>query len=331
MLSLRYLLTSGLLLRTGKAFTPGLPPGLFRRTAVSVPTSSSFLLSAMEEAAAAAAAEEIVVPDSIAEPVFPAFVTIHPDADAVGQMVRTAVRQAAQDAIAERGHFCLALPDDRSIMKLLVGLGGDDDDDWTYKTSVVFVNFKEVDWDDGVKATHHRAQELFFNKWTGASALILDSTQDGADGAAARYQARLQIMPENELPRAIPSKLPVFDMVLMGVGDDGHIGSLHPHRPELYVGKDGPWVLPVVYDKKPSSITLSFPVMTAARSLVVAACGVSDKDPAGKAESMRRAIAEPNAGVEEFPAVGLRLKAKWILDQAAASKLGDDYKECNVD
>ena len=69
------------------------------------------------------------------------------------------------------------------------------------------------------------------------------------------------------------------------------------------------------------------PVMTAAKQVVVAACGVSEKYPAGKSDGMRWAIADPTETISSFPAVGLSSVATWILDEAAASKLGESYKK----
>ena len=40
---------------------------------------------------------------------------------------------------------------------------------------------------------------------------------------------------------------------------------------------------------------------------------------------MRRAIADETETIQSFPAVGLRCCALWVMDEAAASKLGDKY------
>lgn len=77
--------------------------------------------------------------------------------------------------------------------------------------------------------------------------------------------------------------------------------------------------------KAPPSITLSLPVMANAKKVIVAACGVSDKYPEGKSAGMRRAVAADDETLQTFPAVGLRSRATWIMDKAAASKLGDTY------
>ena len=150
----------------------------------------------------------------------------------------------------------------------------------------------------------------------------MDGTDNG-EKEASSYEQKLKALSEDILPRDSDG-LPIFDLALIGVGDDGHVGSLYPNRDEVLVGKDGPWVLPVAM-KSPPSITLSLPVMANAKKVVIAACGVSDKYPQGKSEGMRRAIVAEEETLETFPAVGLRSVATWVMDEAAASKLGDEY------
>jgi 6-phosphogluconolactonase len=249
------------------------------------------------------------------------------DAKAVGDAVRNLVKDAAVEAIAARGHFALAIPGG-SILKMLVGddilkTNGVDDDDWTAKTTLAYVNHKCVAIDDADLATHAKACKLFLNKWKGVNAIVMDGTDNG-DQEAVNYQAKMEALSQKVLPRDSVTGLPVFDLALIGVGDDGHVGSLYPGREEVLVGADGPWVLPVAM-KSPPSITLSLPVMAAAKTVVVAACGVSDKYPQGKSAGMLRAVADPTETIQTFPAVGLRSVATWIMDEAAASKLGDAY------
>ena len=78
----------------------------------------------------------------------------------------------------------------------------------------------------------------------------------------------------------------------------------------------------------PGSITLSLPVMAAAKTVLIAACGVSDKYPKGKSAAMTKAIESEAETPATFPAVGLRDVATWVLDAAAGSELGFDYADC---
>lgn len=235
------------------------------------------------------------------------------DADAVGSKIRDVVETAAKEAIASRGHFYLAIPGG-SILKMLVGSSGE----WTKSTTIAYVNHKCVSMDDEQLATHAKAMNLFMKDWEGCNPIIMDGTANGPAEADA-YTSKLESL---NMPLTKDGGLPLFDLALIGVGDDGHIGSLYPNREEVMESKR--WVLSVEM-KDPPSISLSLPVMQNARQVVVAACGVSDKYPQGKSEGMARAIVNPDETLQTFPAVGLREAATWVMDEAAASKLGDDY------
>ena len=248
-------------------------------------------------------------------------VVVLEDATAVASRIREITAGAAKQAIAERGYFALAIPGG-SILKMLAGddiLG-----DWTLKTTICYVNHKCVEMDDAELATHAKAMKIFLNKWEGCNTIIMDGTDKGEEEAKL-YEQKMKALDENVLPRNSKG-LPVFDLALIGVGDDGHIGSLYPGRDEVLVGDNGPWVLSVNM-KSPPSITLSLPVMANAKQVVVAACGVSDKYPQGKSAGMKRAVVTEDETVQTFPAVGLRRVATWIIDKAAASKLGDEYNK----
>jgi 6-phosphogluconolactonase len=55
--------------------------------------------------------------------------------------------------------------------------------------------------------------------------------------------------------------LPVFDVILLGLGPDGHVASLFPNRSQLAPTRE--WVLPVENSPKPppERITFSLPVI----------------------------------------------------------------------
>jgi len=247
-------------------------------------------------------------------PVAPSKVQVEADASAVAEALVAKVNVAAEAAIAAHGHFALAIPGG-SVLKMLA----DSKPEWASKTTLAYVNHKAVPMDDGELATHAKATKLFLGEWAGCSTLVMDGTAD-AQAEAAAYEAKMKALPEDVLPRTADG-LPCFDMMLIGVGDDGHVGSLYPGRNEVLA--TGAWVLPVEM-KTPGSITLSLPVMAAAKEVLIAACGVSDKYPQGKSAAMKQAI-EGAESLQSFPASGLRDVATWLLDEAAASKLEPEY------
>jgi len=230
-------------------------------------------------------------------------------------MVLEQLNAAAEAAIKERGHFALAIPGG-SVLKMLQGSAPP----WASQTTLAYVNHKCVPMDDAALATHAKATALFLSGWRGVSPILLSGTAD-APAEAAAYQEKLEALPDYKLPRN-EAGLPVFDLSIIGVGDDGHVGSLYPGRIEVL--ERTRWVVPVEM-KIPGSISLSLPVMSASKQVIIAACGVSDKYPQGKSDAMRRAI-EGEEELTSFPAAGLRAVADWIIDEAAASKLSSEYK-----
>jgi 6-phosphogluconolactonase len=133
---------------------------------------------------------------------------------------------------------------------------------------------------------------------------------DDPDAAAERYAAELRraARPEDHGPA------PSFDVLLLGVGPDGHIASLFPGRPSLY--EERPVVAVRAAPKPPPlRLSLTLPVIQAAREVWVV---VSGED---KARVVAMALS--GAGVQQVPAAGAhgRQRTLWLLDRPAASAL----------
>jgi 6-phosphogluconolactonase len=125
----------------------------------------------------------------------------------------------------------------------------------------------------------------------------------GAQAAAAEYAREL-----GAHAPADPGGVPVLDLVLLGLGEDGHTASLFPNFPALEV-RGVPCVAVLDAPKPPPErVTLTLEVLNAARRTVVLAVG------AGKAEAVARALAGPDPAV---PA-SLLEAAELVVDRAAA-------------
>lgn len=133
---------------------------------------------------------------------------------AVGAELCARVEAAAAKAIAAHGHFALAIPGG-SILKMLQNSAPK----WADKCTLAYVNHKAVPMDDAALATHAKASALFLDNWAGVNAIVMDGTGD-AKAEAVSYEAQLKELPEDTLPRDA-SGMPVFDLMLIGVGDDG--------------------------------------------------------------------------------------------------------------
>ena len=134
-----------------------------------------------------------------------------------------------------------------------------------------------------------------------------------ADAAAERYADELRAA------AAADHELPAFDVLLLGVGPDGHTASLFPEAPgvhdeRLVVGVHGSPKPP------PTRISLGFEALNAAREAWFVVAG-GDKAPAVQ-------VALSGAGPSQVPAAGVRGRyaTLWLLDEAAAAKLPRDLR-----
>ena len=132
----------------------------------------------------------------------------------------------------------------------------------------------------------------------------------GPAPGAAQYQAELLAG-----PTAAADGVPVLDVIVLGIGPDGHIASLFPGARTLDAGQ-GALCLGVSDSPKPppERITLSLAVLRAARGCLLLATGAS------KADAVAAMLGEQTPHV---PASLLRReRLTVILDDAAGSLQG---------
>ena len=109
--------------------------------------------------------------------------------------------------------------------------------------------------------------------------------------------------------------LPAFDVVLLGVGPDGHCCSLFPGHPGTEV-RDRPVI--AVHDSPkppPTRISLTFAALGAAREIWLVVSG------SGKAEAVARALSGVDPVNVPSSAARGRDRTLWLLDQDAAAQL----------
>ena len=106
-----------------------------------------------------------------------------------------------------------------------------------------------------------------------------------------------------------------FDVVMLGVGPDGHVASLFPGHAALDVDDRVALGLTDSPKPPPARITLTFPALRRARAVWFLVSGEE------KAGAVARALG--GADVHEIPAAGVvgQDETVWFLDRAAASQL----------
>jgi 6-phosphogluconolactonase len=134
---------------------------------------------------------------------------------------------------------------------------------------------------------------------------------DDPEAAAEAYAKALAAATRHEDHGIAPS----FDVVLLGVGPDGHVASLFPERPALHETERAAVAVRGAPKPPPTRISLTMPAIRNAREVWLLVAGKE------KASAVRMALS--GAGWVQIPAAGAqgRSRTLWLLDRAAASEV----------
>lgn len=200
-------------------------------------------------------------------------------------------------AIGERGSCGLGLAGGRTPEPVYRQLASGPSVDWS-KVHVFFSDERAVppDHPDSNYLTVHRA---LLSRVTIPSTNVHRMEAERADREAAA----------REYERSLPPRL---DVLLLGMGPDGHTASLFPGSAAL--DERHRLIVPVLGTKPPSQrLTITPPVIEAARNVAVIVTGED------KAPMVARAIEGPFAP-KAVPVQWAR-RGRWFLDGAAAARL----------
>lgn len=134
--------------------------------------------------------------------------------------------------------------------------------------------------------------------------------EDNPKEEAKRYGSLLEDLLPHELG------LPQFDLVILGMGDDGHTASIFPHEINLWVSPDNCEVA-IHPESGQRRVSLTGRIINNAKTVVFLVTGES------KAEKVR-IIVDREEGYLEYPASHVSPKTKdlvWFLDADAAKQL----------
>jgi 6-phosphogluconolactonase len=228
------------------------------------------------------------------------------------ELSRAAAREfaaRAKEAIEERGRFAVVLAGGSTPEAMYGILARDymDGIDWS-KVYVFFGDERSV-------PPHHEDSNLKM-----ASEVLLDHVPVAnvhriqgelpPEEAAEAYEEQLRNFFQTE-------DVPRFDLILLGLGADGHTASLFPWTAALEVHDC--WVVANPVPRLGTTrITLTLPVINAARAVIFLVAGED------KAEALRE-ILEGDADPRAYPAKLVQPPGgpEWMVDQSAASLLSD--------
>ena len=233
------------------------------------------------------------------------------------ELAETAAERICHSAvasIASRGQFTLCLTGGktpRGVYEVLSRQQGAAAVDWS-KTFLFFGDERFVPPDDDRSNYKMARQSLFDNAPIAPDHVFPVPTQASSpQEAAQQYAHTLQTF-------FAGAAWPEFDLVLLGLGEDGHVASLFPGAATLRISdRWATWSPPGTLPPHVDRVTLTFPALNAAREVMFLISG-EKKAPAFADVYQDRPPVEvrPAAGIQ--PANG---PVVWIVDRAAAELL----------
>lgn len=240
-----------------------------------------------------------------------------PDAAALAGMAAERIAKLAEEAVARAGRFAVALAGGSTPQGLYARLASE-----SYRARVPWPE-TEVFWGDErcvppehPESNYRMAAEALLRHVPIRPGQIHRMRGEDPDPtrAAAEYDALLR-----ETFGVAPGVPPRFDLVLLGLGADGHTASLFPGSPAL---RETERLAVAVFVERlgAARLTLTLPVLNAAAAVVFLVSG-------GDKAEVLRAVLEGAPGAEPLPAQLVHPPAgtvTWLVDAAAASLLGGE-------
>ena len=223
------------------------------------------------------------------------------------------VVRAANDAVAERGRFTIALSGGSTPKNLFNLLATNARTVLPWDRMFFFFGDERHVPPTDPESNYRMADESLLSKVPVPPGNVFRIAAENPDAAAAAaaYEKTLE-----KFFALQPGQFPVFDLILLGMGPDGHTASLFPGTAGLQE-KSRLVIANWVEKFKTSRITLTLPVLNAARCVTFLVSG-TDKAPA------LHAVLDSDAPGEQYPSKLVRPtdgKLIWLVDRAAASEL----------
>ena len=239
-------------------------------------------------------------------------------ADAVHAAAQCWVELAAQ-AITARGEFHVALSGGttpRALYECLASAEFSAQIAWQH-VHIWFGDERTVP-PHHPDSNYHMAQEALLRHVPLIHIHRMQGELSDAQQAACAYQAQMAAhMPlVSEAPSA--TAVPQFDLMLLGLGPDGHVASLFPDTPIL--AERTQWVAAVFVEKLNTwRISLTLPVIDNARHIMLLVAG------AGKAEIVGEIFSPSTKTSGHYPVemINPGVAMDWYLDSAAAQYIAE--------
>lgn len=239
-------------------------------------------------------------------------ITLFSDTDTLSHTAARSIVQIANEAIVTHGSFTFALSGGSTPRQLYSLLASE-----PYSSSINWA-LVEIFWSDercvppeNEESNYRMAQEVLLHKVPIPANQIHRMPADEADHNAASHAYTLAMQQVFRTER-----VPIFDLIQLGMGPEGHTASLFPHQASLH--EQQRLVLPVTVPKPPPPrLTFTPPLLNAAHHVLFLVTGQEKQDAV-------KAVLQGEYQPDEYPAQIVRPthgEVTWMLDTAAAAKL----------
>ncbi|MFY9268851.1 MAG: 6-phosphogluconolactonase [Candidatus Manganitrophaceae bacterium] len=243
------------------------------------------------------------------------------DPEDLGRQASVSFIRFAQEAVSLRGRFSVALAGGATpgtLYRSLASAAFSEEIPW--KSVHLFWGDERAVPPDHPDSNYRMADEALISHVPIPSENVhrMPGERSDLQAAAMEYEEALRIFfkPSEE-------RWPSFDLILLGIGSDGHTASLFPGSPVLR--ETVRWVAaPYVEKLKAARFTLTLPVLNHARRVIFLVAG-KEKAP------IMREVLSANPPLTDLPArlvqprKGGRL---FFLDQEAAGLIEQEEKDC---
>jgi 6-phosphogluconolactonase len=222
--------------------------------------------------------------------------------DATARMVK-----GLRAAIGRNGRATLALSGGNTPRDAYALLARESGLDWT-KVEVFWVDERAVPPTDD-RSNYRWAKATLLDPARIAPARVHRMPADAPDLAAAAREYDKEIRAHVELG---PDGVPAFDVMVLGVGDDGHTASLFPGEPTIDVVDRLVASVPAKGARE-ARLTVTVPIIEHARTILILATGAAKRPALERVWALQGNVHETPARVVR----GCRGGVTWIIDKAA--------------
>lgn len=226
---------------------------------------------------------------------------VHDDAEALS---RAAARWLTEQARAAKGRFAVSLAGGSTPRRMYELLAAAERARFPWdRVHWFFGDERFVPHDDPNSNAGMAFEAMFAKASIPAENIHSIAFAESPEIAAQDYERALQAWYGDD---KLDPQRPLFDVVLLGLGDDGHTASLFPGTAALTERMH--WATAVSGAMAQPRITLTYPVLQSSRAVAFLVSG------AGKREALRRVWRG-----DDLPAACLRPQGEliWFIDRAA--------------